>query len=255
MIVELFGPPGSGKTTFAHALTVRLRACELNAELKLSWRPTERTFVFGVDSKAGSQQTNAVLHRVARPIREMLTIACHPLANSRDVRMAMRLIRLLPPKNVTLLLKNVQYISRLTHSWHSKSDGSDVTIFDQAFVQAVCSLARMAGVADEGVIAEALSYLPKSDLFVCVEVPLEVVKARLQDRQLLQSRLERLLEADLIDQLASRELIGRLQAILVKEGRRLVTVSSLDQESLERSIEIVKDEIIDKFRLERRGAA
>ena len=77
----------------------------------------------------------------------------------------------------------------------------------------------------------------------------------MQDRLLLLSRLERLLEADLIDQLASRELIGRLQAILVKEGRRLVTVSSLDQESLERSIEIVKDEIIDKFRLERRGAA
>ena len=41
MIIELFGPPGSGKTTFARSLAARLRERGHTVDLILSHRPAE----------------------------------------------------------------------------------------------------------------------------------------------------------------------------------------------------------------------
>jgi adenylate kinase family enzyme len=43
MIIELFGPPGAGKTTFARALAARLRERGHTVDLILSQRPAERS--------------------------------------------------------------------------------------------------------------------------------------------------------------------------------------------------------------------
>src|SRR5689334_23315435 len=149
MIIELFGPPGAGKTTFARALTARLRESGLLAELRLSERPTERQPLLGPCGAAAGrfpagQYQNVVMHRLSRPLGEMLTIARHPFANSRDVMTAVHLVRLLPPTSILASIKNAQYISRLSHSWHDKSRAAQVVLFDQGFVQAICSLALLA---------------------------------------------------------------------------------------------------------------
>jgi adenylate kinase family enzyme len=41
MIIELFGPPAAGKTTFARTLAAQLGTCGRPAELILSYRPAE----------------------------------------------------------------------------------------------------------------------------------------------------------------------------------------------------------------------
>jgi thymidylate kinase len=250
MIIELFGPPGAGKTTFARALAARLRERGHLTELKLSYRPTERLPVLDPRGAATGRYRNVEIHRLCRPLVEMLVIARHPLANSRDVRTAVHLIRLLPPTNIFVSIKNSQYISRLSHSWYEKSRAAHIVLFDQAFVQAVCSLALRAGVANDTPIANALDYAPKSDLLIRLEAPSELLKARLHDRRHLQSTVEQLLEPDLKTSLASIPMIDRLHNLLLQRGRTVLSASSLDQRSLSESVNRIEKEVIGSFKTE-----
>jgi RecA/RadA recombinase len=253
MIIELFGPPGSGKTTFARALTARLRERGCAAELRLSYRPTERLAV--VDHCAATSARYQLIRRLGRPVIEMLTLARHPFENSRDVRTAVNLVRMLPPGNIISAFKESQYISRLSHSWHRASRAANITLFDQAFVQVVCSLVLLAAVADETAIALALDAIPKADLLIRLEAPSEILKARLDDRRRLQGTVEQLFEPDLKMSLASISIIDHLHDLLLKRGRPVICVSSLDQRSLGESVEAVSRQIISRFAAQHRGAA
>jgi broad-specificity NMP kinase len=255
MIVELFGPPGAGKTTFANALATQLRARGLHVELKLSWRPAERPLAFAANAEGSSRYRNTVVDRLIRPIREMLTIARHPVVNSRDIGIAVDLIRRLPPKNILLFVKNVQYLSRLAHAWRDNDRATHITVFDQAFVQAVYSLVMVTGPTTDMKIAEAVSHLPKSDLVVRVQAPLKSLKTRLHDRGQRQGKLENLFEADVKKTLASLSLIDYLENILMQQGRPALCISSLDQNSLKRSVGVIERKIVARLGSDILGAA
>jgi hypothetical protein len=117
-------------------------------------------------------------------------------------------------------------------------------LFDQGFVQAVCSLALRAGVANDTPIANALDYAPKSDLLIRLEAPLQLLKARLQDRRRLQSTVEQLFEPDLKTSLASIPMIDRLHNLLLQRGRSVLSASSLDQRSLGESLNMIEKEVV-----------
>jgi len=243
MIIELFGPPGVGKTTFSRALTARLRERGHIAELRLSYRPAEHLSVPDPRGAASGLYQNALIRRLRRPLGELLTIARHPFANSSDVKTAVHLVWLLPPTNVFASIKNGQYILRLSHAWYEKSRAVHVALFDQAFVQAVCSLALLARVENDTPIADALDYAPKSDLLIRLEAPLELLKARLHHRRRLQSTAEQLLEPDLETSLASIAMIDRLHNLLLQRGRSVLRASSIDQYSLDESVNVIAKEV------------
>lgn len=250
MIIELYGPPGAGKTTFARALMALLRERGHVAELKRSERPTEGPPVLNPYGATAGRYQNAVIQRLSPPVVEMLTIARHPVVGSRDVRAAMHLVRLLPPANVFSSIIMSQYLSRLSHSWYEKSRVAHLVLFDQAFVQAVCSLALLAGATDDTLIANALDYAPKSNVFIRLEAPLELLEARLEDRRRLQGAIAQLFELDLKKSLASIPMIDRLHNLLLKQGRFVLCASSVDQRSLDESVDMIEQKVIAKFKAE-----
>jgi thymidylate kinase len=256
MIIELFGPPGAGKTTFARALAARLRERGHTVDLILSQRPAERSpHEIRSALDLSTQQISSMIRRLTRPFAEMLTMARHPSTISHDVGTALTLIKILPPSNTLWSLRLGQYVSRLSRAWLQASNTGHIVLFDQAFVQAVCSLVLLCDVANEGLISQALDASPKSDLLIRLDAPAEILEARLRDRQRLESRIERLLELDLATSLRSSTVVDCLHDLLRKGGRQIMNAASLDQHTLNEAVGQVEKRIAAQFNMKQREAA
>jgi thymidylate kinase len=242
MIIELFGPPGAGKTTFVRALTASLLEHGHFAEFKLSLRPAER--LRGAD-RIGLRAI--IARRLAQPIVEMLTLARHPLVNAQHVRASSLLVKIFTRRTAIASIREFQYLARLSYSWHRAANVHHIVIFDQAYVQALCSLAALCPV-DETVLAQALEFAPKADLLIRMSAPLEVVKSRLYDRSCRQGAIERMFERRLEANLNFIQISNRLEQLLRNRGRPVVCVSSLDGQSLCEGVERIQQELNSKWR-------
>jgi hypothetical protein len=243
MIVELFGPPASGKTTLAKALTAQLRERGHRAELILSYRPAERLPPSHGVPVPPRLRSSAVIWRLSRPIVEAVTTACHAL-NKDDLSLAGKLLRVLPARNVVWSIRLRQYIARLSRTWTRASEADHLVLFDQAFIQVVCSLVLLARASDETLIAQALDLVPKSDILVRLGAPRDVLESRLRDRDRRQGTLERLLELDLQTNLDSVPIIDRLHDLLQAREREIVQVYSVDSTSVRRLAEALEEKLI-----------
>ena len=225
-------------------------------DLILSHRPAERSSPeIRSASDLSTQQISYVIRRLTRPFAEMLTMARHPLAISHDVGTALNLVKILPPSSTLWLLRHTQYVSRLSRAWFQASNTAHIVLFDQAFVQAVCSLVLLCAVVDDLLISHALDAIPKSDLLIQLDAPTEILEARLRDRERLESRLERLLELDLATSLRSSVVVDHLHELLRQEGRQVMNAASLDQRSLNEAMGRIEKQITAQFSMEQRGAA
>ena len=255
MMIELFGTPASGKTTFARALTTRLREHGYPVQQKLSARPTERDSVPSPFKGVDERYKNILIRRASRPLTEILTIARHPFVNAPDIMMAVNLLRALPPSNIISSIKISQYTSRLSHAWYQLGCPTKIALFDQAFVQVICSLALLAHVDDARLVARALDYAPKSDVLIRLDAPLELVEARLKERRRLQSAIELIFEPDLKTSLSSISMIECLHAMLLSRGRFVLRASSVDEPSLNKSVNQIAKQIAAMFEAEQQEGA
>jgi|SRR5579871_156536 len=256
MIIELFGPPGSGKTTFANALAASLRESGHVVDLTLSYRPAERpSRSLRFPSGVCDSWSSPVAQRLCRPLLEMLAIARHPLLLSQGVVATRRLVRLLPPRRMAVAIRLSQYILRLLHTWSQASTVRHIVIFDQAFVQVVCSLALFARTADDELMAHALECSPRPDILIRLDAPPDTLATRLKNRIRGQGPLERLLELDLTTDLDSIRVLDRLHRLLTRCGQPVISATSLDERSLRVSVECVEKQLVAMFSARQRAMA
>ena len=228
MIIELFGPPGVGKTTLARTLAARLRERGHGVELVLSYRPSEDPLASGAQSLA-RLRIPAGLRRLIRPMVESFAAAGHS-ADWREAGAGVELMRLLAPRNIIWSLRLRQYMLRLSRTRRAGELAGDIVLFDQGFVQAIYTFAKLARAADPKRLRLALDAVPEADLFVRLDAPLEILEARLAERRRRQGRIEQLF--DQWTTLGSLWIFDQLHELLRARGRPVVCVDSTDQRSL-----------------------
>ena len=219
MIVEFFGPAGAGKTKLACALAERLSESGYDVKLAASNRPDEAVLVAGRPGQNSVRK--GIILRLQRPLREIGTIVRHPLANLSQFRIAAEVMAALRPKSVSSILKRGQYIVRLAHSWSDALRYEGVFIFDQGFVQTVCSLALVSGQKSEELIVNALQSSPHSDLVVRLTAPEPCLIARLAQRRKRQGLFERTLELDMNRIVGNIDVFDRVHDALLKQNQRV----------------------------------
>jgi thymidylate kinase len=238
MIVELFGPPGVGKTTLACAVAARLRERGRCVKLVLSYRPSEDPRASPEGS--GRLRTPAALRRLVRPMVESFAAAGHS-ADPGAARAAAELMRLLAPRNVVQSLRQRQYLLRLSRTWRGAALAGDI-VFDQGFVQAVYTCALLAEAVDSERIGLALDAVPEPDLLIRLDAPQEILEARLADRRRRQGRIEQLLDA--WTNLGSLWIFDRLHELLRARGRPITCVDSAEQRSVAEGVDEVEEIIV-----------
>lgn len=227
MIVELFGPPAAGKTTFARGLVARMQAEGLEAELVSSYRPAER-------ARASAPGFGpAVLRRLARPVAELAAMSRDRSGADESGSVAAILLRMFPPRSLLWSVRLRQYLVRLDRAWHEQDHRDRVVVFDQGFVQAIGSLVLLARGPVDHAIAPALDLIPQPGLLVWLDTPLPVLEQRLIARRQRLSRAERWLELDLATNLRSARILADLHAELRRRwGAGIVPVDGGDAASL-----------------------
>jgi O-antigen/teichoic acid export membrane protein len=241
MIIEAFGPPGAGKTTFSRALAQRLRDRGHTVDLLLEIpRPQNHLLNRGGFIPA--------LLRVGHAIFVTIAIFCRPFTNARGLRLAHDLLRLMPPDGAVWRIRLSQYILRLSCVWESHKPDR-ITLLDQGFVQAVISLALFSR-ADEKTIARAVSMRTRSDLLIRFDAPKEVLEQRLHERTRRATFAERWFEPDVHTFLKAKPITDYVSSLLATERQRVICVNSLDPNLMIRALDLVEDEIFVKMRID-----
>ncbi|TIU34560.1 MAG: exopolysaccharide biosynthesis protein [Mesorhizobium sp.] len=245
MIIELFGPAGSGKSTFANALAKHLRDHGYVAKVTLCYLPRDRG---GSWDRFG---IFAVISRISSAIFITVLALLSSFWRNSDIASANKIVRTIPPKSLIRRILMWQYIVRLSRCWTQAQGSANIIIFDQGFVQAIGSLAMFNGAADDRLIVRALESTPRADLVVGMAAPRDVVEARLQRRMMHEPPAERFLDVDVAGNMQFFDLFEKIGNVLRSAQRSNVSVGAVDEQSIASGLCQVEQEI--QTRLSRTG--
>jgi thymidylate kinase len=215
VIIEFFGPPCVGKTTLANAVISQLRDRGQDVRLISSYRPNEKNS--GSFDPLPGKGVQA-MRRLLRPVAEMTNLLRTRSIEDDDARMTAALLRLMPPKQMAWKLRMYQYAARLATNWRMACQESQITLFDQGFIQVVYSLAVLTHRASLKDLDEALRLVPMPDLAVRLHISDDLLADRLAERRRRQGRLERLLEISPATNIASIPIFNSLDDIVRDRG-------------------------------------
>ncbi|WP_292396863.1 AAA family ATPase [Mesorhizobium sp.] len=239
MIIEIFGPPGSGKTTFAHELARRLRREGYHAEVVLSYQPSTREGRFDLG-------IFLFISRIMAAVFSTSKILLSPRGRI-NLSTSLSMIRILPPKKRMWRARLWQYILKLSRCWDQAKQSRDVIIFDQGYVQVIGSLAMFNETADNVALAKALSLAPVADFTLRVVVPQMIVETRLLQRMMHEPPAERIFEADFDTNIRAFRVFQTINDILVQSNRKIIPIETLSNQSSLESIQSVEQKIISKI--------
>jgi hypothetical protein len=244
LIVEFFGPPGSGKTTFALRLADRLRDGGHPVSLRLSARPGEKS------SRAAQPETQeptaplgAAARRLVVPAYELIVnVAQRPAAGEAGVASA--LAHALPRGQIFRSLRMRQYLVRLSNAWAQAERNRNIWIFDQAYIQAVASIVMVQRAMTDEAIAALLAVAPHSDLAIRVEAPELDIESRLGRRRRQIGGVGRLFEEDGGDTSQQATLAERIDGLLRRRDRPVLSLRSADDESPDDHLDVAERTIV-----------
>ena len=241
MIIECFGPPGVGKTTLALALTERLQGTGLNALSRLSARPGEE--LHGGNGNHSPSLFAAAARRLLVPATELVTAVIRSPADRAARNTTSALTAAWADGEFLRGLRMKQYLMRLANAWTAASKSENIWVFDQAYVQAIANIMQVRPRFGDADAAAMLDTIPKSDLIIRVETPIDDIRTRLTQRQRMIGRIGDLFEeysGTVVEQAATAK---RLDALLSRSGRPMLTVMSRDDKALGAGVFLVEGRI------------
>lgn len=246
LIVELFGPPASGKTTLTIALEKTLKARGIPVLVKASRRPREiaqgpfRSFI-------------ALTAPLTRAWKILAAVGGAISASTADSLVA-EMFRVFPPRDFLASVRAQRYLRNLCSCWDGALKLRSVIVFDQGFMNALCSMALYSGRVDRQVLRQGVALLPTPDVLVRVDARRDVLATRLAKRQQQQGSIERLFERRIEAALQQTEIFSWLDKLLIEQGRPFLAVSCHDNKELEEAVETIIDELFKRRELPRESA-
>lgn len=238
MIVEFFGPPGSGKTAFALRLADRLRDRGHSVSLRLSARPGEKSPRTAQPEKdEPSTPPGGAARRLAVPAYELIVNVAQRPAAPEDPGGASALAQALPRGQIFRSLRMRQYLVRLSNAWAQAGRNRAVWIFDQAYIQAVASIVMVQPPMTDDAIAALLEVAPQCDLAIRVE-------ARETDMESQSGRRRRPFEEEGGDALQQAALAERIYGLLRRRDRAVLSLRHSGAESPDDPLDLAERAIV-----------
>lgn len=243
MIIEFYGPPCSGKTTFSLALAARLKEHGVCAHSSLSVRPGEET---AAGSGSVAKLTAAAL-RLGRPLKELALTAINSAGTSEAWWAAKALSSAYSNNQILRRLRMRQYLIRLGANWAQAEKANEIWLFDQAYLQAIVSIAVANPSITDAQLVDLIEIAPKSDLVVRIEAPSDEIHARLKRRHAQIGEIGVLLEDRSGGVREQHVATSRLDAMLINACRPVLTLNSGSAAAREAGMDIIMATIAQSF--------